>query len=502
MKRTGSHSLLIASLFTTGLLLMGCIGGFFSMPQSNHDQTDASFIEFMEKSLGTDWYGIYIQEGKVGYLRSTTGREKGPDGAIYKILLSGTIYFPSQKEISEMKINVDAAFNAQPPYSLIRYSDRMMHKDDISETKIIGASKGYKAKITQGKKTRSNIMGHIDYSLKDYAAIQRWIIQEPEIGASIKYPHLNLKTLKTEENTSYIKTIHSGIIAGVRRTYYDVITTDSNGLMIKEVFGADGKAYSIFFGGVFECRLEPQSLATNMDRTIDLFLKNTVPINRPLGDSEKITLLKLALDNTSGMFLDNAPGQSVTHDPSNNSVMVTVNSLGTPYIKATKEEIKKNLVATIDIPAKHPKIIRLALNAVGDAGTNSERLSRLVKFVYQYIEDDYTANPLTVMDIIIKKKGDCSEHSKLFTVMARAMGIPCRTIGGLVYLGDEFQEFGLHAWNEVVIDGIWMPVDPTWGQTMADASHIRFPTDISEEWQIMAAIPDMKMKVLYVEYKK
>ena len=288
----------------------------------------------------------------------------------------------------------------------------------------------------------------------------------------------------------------------LRELYYDVITTDSNGLEIKEVFGADGKAYSIFLGGVFECRLEPQSLATNMDRTINLFLKNTVSINRHLGDSEKVTLLKLSLDNTSGMLLDNAPGQSVTHDPPNDSVIVTVNSKGVPYIKATKEEIKKNLAATIDIPANHPKIIRLARNAVGDAGTNSEKLSRLVNFVYQYIEDDYTANPLTVMDIIEKKKGDCSEHSKLFTAMARAMGVPCRTVGGLVYLGDEFQEFGLHAWNEVVIDGIWIPVDPTWGQTLVDATHIRFSVDISKEWEVMAIIPKMKIEILHVEHQK
>ena len=502
MKRTRLYSLLVSGLFATELLLMGCNAEFSSLSLSNRIQADASFSQFIEKSLGTDWYGIYIQESKVGYLKNTAGRDKSLNGIIYNIQQSGTIRIPSIEETGEMKINMEAAFNAKPPYSLIRYSDRIIHKNDLSETKIIKTSNGYEARITQGKEIHAYIVDPLQYSLKDYTAVQRWITQKPEKGASIKYEHPNLKTLKIEENTSYIKGIHSGIIAGVKRTYYDVITTDSNGLKIKEVFGADGKAYSIFLGGVFECRLESQSLATNMDRTINLFLKNTVSINRHLGDSEKVTLLKLSLDNTSGMLLDNAPGQSVTHDPSNDSVIVSVNSKGVPYIKATKEEIKKNLAATIDIPAKHPKIIRLAHNAVGDAGTNSEKLSRLVKFVYHYIEDDYTANPLTVMDIIIKKKGDCSEHAKLFTAMTRAIGIPCRTVGGLVYLGDEFQEFGLHAWNEVVVDGVWMPVDPTWGQTLVDATHIRFPMDISEEWQVMAAIPKMRIKVLHVEHKK
>jgi transglutaminase-like putative cysteine protease len=346
------------------------------------------------------------------------------------------------------------------------------------------------------------MIGALEYSLKDYTAVQRWITQDPKEGVKIKYPYLNLETLTLEENTSRITGTHKTIISGVKTSYYNVVTTGFDGLEVREKFGADGRPYRIVLGGVFECRLEPQSLATNIDRTINLFLRNTVSVNRPLGDSEKVALLKLSLDNTSGALLDNAPGQSVTPEPADDSVIVTINSKGIPYVNATKEEIKMNLAATIDIPANHPAIIGLAHNAIGDAGTNFEKLSRLVKFVYQYIEDDYTANPLTVMDIIEKKKGDCSEHAKLFTAMARAMGIPCRTVGGLVYLGDEFQELGLHAWNEVVIGGVWIPVDPTWGQVVLDATHIRFSVDISKEWEVMAVISKMKIEVLHVEHKK
>jgi hypothetical protein len=100
------------------------------------------------------------------------------------------------------------------------------------------------------------------------------------------------------------------------------------------------------------------------------------------------------------------------------------------------------------------------------------------------------------------KKGGLQRTCQLFTAMARSAGIPCRTVGGLIYLGDQFQAFGLHAWNEVVINGFWIPVDPTWGQTTIDATHIRFPMNISKEWQVMAAIPQMKLKVLHVEHQK
>ncbi|MBW2603197.1 MAG: transglutaminase domain-containing protein [Deltaproteobacteria bacterium] len=494
--------LLITCLFAAGMFLKVCRAESSSLPLSSLTRADESFTLFARRNLGTDWYGIYMQERKVGYLKSSTRFEQGPDRSSYTIQQSGIIHIPLKDETDEMKLHMVASFSAKPPYSLIRYCDRMIHEDDISEIKIISVPEGYQARITQGRETRTRMIGPLDYTFKDYAAVQKWIARGPRVGAGIKYPYLNPETLKLEENTSRITAIHKALVAGVKTTYYDVVTTGFDGLGVQEVFDSDGRVYSIVLGGLFECRLEPQALATRIDKTIDLFLRNTVSINKPLGNSEKIALLKLSLDATSGALIDNATGQSVTFSQTNDFVIVTLNPEGGYRVNATDEEIEKNLATTTHTPVDHPKITRMVRRAVGDAKSPEEKVRRLTQFVYRYIEDDYTANPLTVMDIIEKKKGDCSEHSKLFTAMARAMGIPCRTVGGLIYLGDEFQEFGLHAWNEVVIGGVWIPVDPTWGQPLVDATHIRFSVDISKEWEVMAVIPKIKMEVLHVEHKK
>ena len=492
---------LITVWLAAGLLLEGCAPKALS-PLPHRSQADARFTQFVEKSLSTDWYGIYMQENKIGYLKSTFRRQAGPDGASYLIELSGTMHLPSQDEVDKIEMGIVAEFRARPPYPLIRYADKTIHKNDVSEINIVSMADGYQANITQGGQTHTQPIGPFDYTLKDYTAVQSWIAQNPIAGAAIKYRHLNLATLNIQENTARIEAIHDAVASGVRITYYNVITKGCDELEIQEVFGADGTAYSIFLGQQFECRLEPQALATKIDTPVDLFVSNTVAINRLLGDSEKVTLLKFSIDHISGALLGDAPGQSVTPDPASDSFIATINPAGAHQLTATDEEIKKNLAATTDIPANHPKIISLARKAVGDAGTTAEKVGRLVKFVYQYLEDDYTANPLTVLDIIAKKKGDCSEHAQLFTAMARSLKIPCRTVGGLIYLGDAFQEFGLHAWNEVVINGVWVPVDPAWDQTLIDATHIRFPVDISQEWQIMAAIGKMKLTVLQVEHKK
>ena len=499
---TRSNIFLIAVLLGAGMFITGCRAASSAAAAPNHSQEDPLFVQFIEKNLGTDWYGIYLQKHKVGYLKSTAARETGPHGILYKIQLSGTVQILSHAKIDEIKIESIATFSALPPFSLVLYADRVIHEDDFSEVKIMRISEGYQAKIIRGKETQSRFMGPLNYTLKDYTAVQRWITRNPDTGADMEYPHLVLETLTLEASTSRIMGIHESLTAGVKTIFYDVLTTDAHGLEVQEVFGADGRAYRIVLGGLFECRLEPQALAIRIDKTIDLFLRNTVFIDRPLGDSRTMTLLNLSLDNTSGRLLGNAPGQSVTRNRADGSIGITLNAKGVPLVKATEEEIKKNLAATIDIPANHPTVIGLAQHAVDGFDTVSEKVSRLVEFVEQYIQDDYTANPLTLMDVIEKKKGDCSEHAKLFTAMARALGIPCRTVGGLVYLGDEYQAFGLHAWNEVVMGGVWVPVDPTWGQNALDATHIRFPVEISKEWQVMAAIPEMKIAVLHVEHQK
>ena len=55
------------------------------------------------------------------------------------------------------------------------------------------------------------------------------------------------------------------------------------------------------------------------------------------------------------------------------------------------------------------------------------------------------------------------------TALARAAGIPAKMRAGLIFLRDGFY---YHAWPSVYINGHWKDVDPTFGQYLADATHI------------------------------
>ncbi|MFX1562817.1 MAG: transglutaminase family protein [Promethearchaeota archaeon] len=60
---------------------------------------------------------------------------------------------------------------------------------------------------------------------------------------------------------------------------------------------------------------------------------------------------------------------------------------------------------------------------------------------------------------IEKRKGDCTEFAALFTALCRAYGLPARLQAGFGFGGKSFER---HAWSEVWIRGLWVPVDPTW----------------------------------------
>ena len=76
------------------------------------------------------------------------------------------------------------------------------------------------------------------------------------------------------------------------------------------------------------------------------------------------------------------------------------------------------------------------------------------------------------------------------------MGIPARDVSGLVYMGDQVKAFGGHAWNEVVLGGVWVPVDASRGQVEIDAGHICFGTDLRANKSLLETLGKLSFKVI------
>ncbi len=130
------------------------------------------------------------------------------------------------------------------------------------------------------------------------------------------------------------------------------------------------------------------------------------------------------------------------------------------------------------------------------------RAERLTREVNQLLEKKPTVSLPSALEVLRTKVGDCNEHTVLFVALARSLGIPSRINVGLVYVRGAFY---YHAWPEVYLDegngrGLWLPVDPTFNQFPADATHVRLARGgLDKQTAILPLIGRVKMTVLQVD---
>lgn len=122
------------------------------------------------------------------------------------------------------------------------------------------------------------------------------------------------------------------------------------------------------------------------------------------------------------------------------------------------------------VQSNHPEIVKLARRL--SRGQHDPRVvaERINQWVYDSLEKRITFGIPSALQVLHARAGDCNEHAQLYVALARAAGIPARIAAGLAYIDGKFY---YHAWPEVFLAD-WVPVDPTFGQFPADASHLRF----------------------------
>jgi len=126
---------------------------------------------------------------------------------------------------------------------------------------------------------------------------------------------------------------------------------------------------------------------------------------------------------------------------------------------------------TLTAPTYDPRIRLQAQQIAGDAKEPVEIVNKLVAWIQANIQRS-PVDVFSALDVLETKQAECQGHAYLYTSFARVLGIPTRVVNGLVY-SEELKGFLYHSWNESLIGGMWLPVDPTFGQVGVDATHIK-----------------------------
>jgi transglutaminase-like putative cysteine protease len=126
------------------------------------------------------------------------------------------------------------------------------------------------------------------------------------------------------------------------------------------------------------------------------------------------------------------------------------------------------------VDSDDPAIRALAAEVADGAPGVYAAAVRINAFVNRRLEKAFGQSRDRASEVLRSGKGDCTEHALLFTALARAAGVPARPVYGLVYTryGDEADALYWHAWVEVRSGAEWISLDPTFGQDVADATHL------------------------------
>lgn len=116
-----------------------------------------------------------------------------------------------------------------------------------------------------------------------------------------------------------------------------------------------------------------------------------------------------------------------------------------------------------------PAIAALARRLRGRNAMVSVAAPAIARWVADSIAREPMDMPPSAVGTLRLRRGDANEHAQLFVALARAAGIPARTVSGLLLIDGQFH---YHAWAEVMVHD-WVGIDPTTGDFPVDASHLR-----------------------------
>lgn len=177
--------------------------------------------------------------------------------------------------------------------------------------------------------------------------------------------------------------------------------------------------------------------------------------------------------------------QSVTPSSDPPGLVVEVDPERTSAIGATFERAA-HLEATGLLDADDPEVRAFARRHDRRGRPDGERARALRTAVHRHIRDKNLETGFgTASDAVRSRSGDCTEHAVLLAAALRAVGIPSRTVSGLVWVpGDDPRgSFQWHMWTQAVIDGRWLDLDPTLGGRRAfHGGHIAVMVGDDGEW--------------------
>lgn len=425
----------------------------------------------------TEWFQINWQGQAVGWSKLS--------------LETGDLYFKvSKEEVFEGRVrgkrlkfsyNSQMFFSKQAPYGLIKGRAESVEPGLLMTTSFENSEQ---LLITQQRNNVSKDYTEkaLEYSLNDFLAMRQFIESKPVNHQTFAHQELEPHSLQLRTAEYQVMAIPQGR----HQRYLLSNQSDDSQLPFHITLNLMGQAQKLQKERGIEFITNTQKPSINPEMQRDLYASNGLQVNQPLGDLSQINDLTLRFESGTLDWLN-------LHETANVDNNMLLLKAGATY-KADKKsaenwrfyEPEQQVVGLMTGFLSQQTILKVSPR---------ERVAKLLKFAHDYLYYQPTPASFTTAELIANGYGDCTEYTQLLLALLNAAEVPAREVPGYIYLGDDEQRFGGHEWVEVLLDGQWVGVDPTWNLMATTAGHL--PITMNKE----RSASDLVFAIEQIHYK-
>jgi len=413
------------------------------------------------------WTGIVFNGQKIGFTRREVRPARAAPG-LYEIESEAAMrlkFLGFDKRVSLRSLE-------RVRGDLTLESFRYRHEIDGSPLEVSGSSDGrtlsfsVKASGSREEKTLS-----LDQPLYPSSALALLpAMRGLALGARGRYAVFHGETQAIAEAEQEVLAYESSVL--FEGTAFKTLTR-LLGLETTTWIAPDGRPlFELGLRGVMISALEDEGAArrylveaslAKRDALVEFSLLPAGPIEAP----RRVSRLEIALEELpAGFDVPSEGGQSCARSAGRLECRIDRSA------PLAQDDPMRYLAATMAAPSNLGQIKDLARDIAREAKSDDEAIVRLLAWIEANIAKE-AIDSFTAVDVLRERRAECQGHAYLLAALARSLGIPARIVNGIAY-SEAHRGFLYHTWNELWIAGRgWRPVDPTFGQAHADATHLK-----------------------------
>lgn len=287
------------------------------------------------------------------------------------------------------------------------------------------------------------------------------------------------------------------------------VETTMRGQGVTTWIGHDGRpVFELALRGVLISALEDPRMATrdlalaSLNKKESLLEYSLVRPDREIDDPRAVSALRVALHGVERVPPSDA-WQRCSAARQEVACEMKRAQTGLSGAEPAPEPLRQRyLQPSVTVQSTDPAIRKVSESIVAGSSSTEERIARIVQWLQVNVEK-VPLDVFSALDVLERRKAECQGHAYLYTALARAAGIPTRVVNGLMY-SSELRGFLYHSWTESLVGRNWLAVDPTFGQTAADATHIKLVEgeNLADLMPLMDWVGKVKIRVLDVEHER